>query len=260
MLVTGASSGLGLAAAEALHAAGWTVVGCSRRGTGGSGWRHERVDVTDEAAVRRLVGDVVGDHGRLDAVVSAAGWGVAGPVESTPPTDAREQFDTNFWGTVHVVQAALGHLRASRGRVVVVSSIAGVVGIPFQATYAASKFALEGWAESLSWEVAPFGVHVTLVQPGNFRTGFTDARRSAVDDESGPYREAAGRALARMELDERNGADPARFAKLVAALLERDRPPLRVSVGSLPERSGLWAKRVLPFRAFARVARDALLG
>jgi len=260
VLVTGASSGLGLATAEALHATGWTVVGASRRGTGGSGWRHDRIDVDDEVAVRQWVAEVADVCGRLDAVVCSAGWGLAGPVESTSPAEARAQFDTNFWGTVGVVQAALGHLRATRGRVVVLSSVAGAIGIPFQAMYAASKFALEGWAESLWWEVEPLGVHVSLVQPGNVRTGFTDARRSNDGYDTGPYGDAARRALARMEHDERNGADPQRVADVVLALLDRDRPPLRVPVGSVAERSGLWAKRLLPYRAFVRIARDALCG
>jgi NAD(P)-dependent dehydrogenase (short-subunit alcohol dehydrogenase family) len=259
-LVTGASSGLGLAVAEALHAAGWTVAGASRRGTGGAGWRHDRVDVDDERAVREWVAEVAGACGRLDAVVCNAGWGLAGSVESTSPAEARAQFDTNFWGTVNVVQAALGHLRVARGRVVVMSSVAGALGIPFQAMYAASKFALEGWAESLWWEVEPFGVRVSLVQPGNVRTGFTDARRRVADDDAGPYCDAARRALTRMVHDERNGADPQRVADVVVALLERDRPPLRVPVGSVGERSGLWAKRLLPHRVFVRIARDALCG
>lgn len=258
VLVTGASSGIGLATADTLHAAGWIVVGASRRGAGGSGWQHESCDVTDPIAVAALVDTIVAGHGRLDAVVTCAGWGVAGPVEVSAIDEARDQFDTNFWGTVHVVRSALPHLRSSRGRIVAMSSLAGMIGIPFQSMYAASKFALEGWAESLAWEVAPFGVRVTLVQPGNFRTGFTDARRTETTD--GPYAEASRRAVARMEQDERNGAAPDRVATTVFRVLTAARPPLRVSVGALAERSGAWAKRWLPFRIYARLARSALTG
>lgn len=257
-LVTGASSGIGFAVAEMLHASGWVVIGVSRRGTGGSGWQHERVDVTDRIAVSAAVAALEASHGRLDAVISCAGWGVAGPVETTPVDVARDQFDANFWGTVHVVQAALSHLRASRGRIVVISSIAGAMGIPFQAMYAASKFALEGWAESLSWEMEPFGVQVVVVQPGNVETGFTDARRT--DPDAGPYRAAAHRAVARMERDERSGADPRRVAGVVMEMLDTARPPLRVSVGAFDERAGLWARRFLPFRLFRRLAHNSLTG
>lgn len=258
VVVTGASSGIGRATADALHADGWTVIGASRRGNDGTPWRHDRVDVTDPEAVERLIRTVADAQGRVDAVVCCAGSGVAGPVETSPIEDARQQFDTNYWGTVHVVQASLPYLRASRGRAVIISSIAGAMGIPFQATYAASKFAVEGWAESLHWEVAPFGVAVTLVQPGNFRTGFTDARRTAPD--SGPYEDASRRAIARMEDDERQGGDPRRVAAIVTAVLTSRRPPLRVSVGSTSERAGLWLRRLLPFPLFARLARSALTG
>lgn len=257
VLVTGSSSGIGLAAAEALHAAGWTVIGSSRRSLEGLAWRHEAVDVTDQPAVVALVTRVLQRYGRLDAVVCCAGWGVAGPVETTPSHTARAQFDTNYWGTVYVVQASLEHLRASKGRIVVTSSVAGGIGIPFQAAYAASKFALEGWAESLAWEVEPHGVRVTLVQPGNFRTGFSDAR---IVGDPGPYGDAAGRAITSMERDERNGAEPERVAGCILSVLARRRPPLRVSVGSPPERAGVWMKRLLPFRVFQWIAAGSLRG
>ena len=109
-------------------------------------------------------------HGRLDAVVACAGWGLAGAVEQTPMADAQDQFETNFWGAVRVVQQALPAMRRQgRGRIVLMSSIGGIVGHPFQAFYSASKFALEGYGEALAYEVAPFGIQVTLVEPGNVR-------------------------------------------------------------------------------------------
>lgn len=256
-VVTGASSGIGEAAAAALYAKGWTVIGVSRRGVE-TAWRHDRVDVTDQKAVEELISDVFATYGRIDAVVCCAGYGVAGPVETSPLEDARGQFETNYWGSFHVVRAALGHLRAVRGRIVIVSSVAGVMGVPFQSAYAASKFALEGLAESLHWEVAPFGVTVTLVQPGNFRTGFTAARHKASDN--GPYTEASQRAIAKMEHDELCGGDPRQVAKTIAETLDRRRPPLRVSVGSVAERGGVWLHRLLPFSMFARLARRSLSG
>lgn len=258
VIVTGASSGIGRATADTLHAGGWTVIGASRRGGDGALWRHDRVDVTDLTGVDDFIQDVANRHGRIDAVVCCAGVGVAGPIETSSIDDARQQFDTNYWGSVYTVRAALSHLRAARGRVVVVSSVAGAMGIPFQGAYAASKFALEGWAESLYWEVAPFGVSVTLVQPGNFRTGFTAAR--CTTDEAGPYAEASNRAISKMEHDELHGGDPQRVATTIAALLSRRRPPLRVSVGSVAERTGLWLRRLLPFRVFVSLARRSLTG
>ena len=124
-------------------------------------------------AGRRGAG-VLEREGRIDALVAAAGWGVAGAAEYTSIAEAKAQFETNFWGCVRAVQAVLPHMRhQQRGRIVLISSIGGVIGIPFQAFYSASKFALEGFAEALAYEVAPFGVQVTLVQPGNIATDFT---------------------------------------------------------------------------------------
>jgi len=257
VLVTGASSGLGLAIADHLHGTGWTVVGTSRRATGGAGWRAAEMDVDDDASVRDGVAAVLAAHGRIDAVVAAAGWGLAGPAECTPIDQAKAQLETNFWGVVRVVQAVLPAMRAhGGGRVVLMSSIGGEIGIPFQAFYSASKFAMEGYAEALAYEVEPFGVHVSLVQPGNFRTGFTAARRTI--DVADVYAAASAHAVEVMERDEVHGADPADVAELVGRLLDAKRPRRRVSVGKAGERLGLVAKRLLPHGWFERAARSSL--
>ena len=177
--------------------------------------------------------------------------------------DARSQLETNFWGSVRVVHAALPSMRGRRrGRIVLVSSIGGVVALPFQSFYSASKFALEGWAEALAWEVAPFGIDVTLVQPGNIRTDFTDSRRTVgLDAGNGVgalYRDAANGAIDTMAADERSGVAPARVARTVVKVLGSRHPPRRVSVGRPSERIGVLAKRVLPARAFDAAARTSL--
>jgi short-subunit dehydrogenase len=136
-------------------------------------------------------------NGRIDAVVAAAGWGLAGPVEHSAIDEAKAQMETNFWGCVRLVKHALPAMRAqASGRVVLMSSIGGAIGIPFQAFYSASKFALEGYGEALAYEIAPFGVQVTLVRPGNVRTDFTASRRMARDAHDGSvYGQTAGKAI-----------------------------------------------------------------
>jgi NAD(P)-dependent dehydrogenase (short-subunit alcohol dehydrogenase family) len=260
VLVTGASSGIGRAVADRLAASGASVVGASRRGTGGPGWHALAMDVDDDDSVAAGVGQVVADGG-LRAVVACAGWGLAGAVEQTPIADARAQLETNFFGVARVVVAALPALRARSGRVVVLGSIGGVIGLPYQAYYSAAKFALEGWAEALAWEVAPHGVQVTIVEPGNFATGFTAARRTVapsgpqVDD---PYAEGRDKALATMERDEAGGGDPAAVAAAVERVLRARRAPRRVTVGPLDERVGVLAKRLLPTRLFEAAAASSL--
>jgi NAD(P)-dependent dehydrogenase (short-subunit alcohol dehydrogenase family) len=272
-LVTGASAGIGRSCADRLAAGGWRVTGASRRGTAGSGtratdsgaapaeqWTGLVMDVNEDQAVRSGVAGIVEREGRLDAVVAAAGWGLAGAVEYTTIAEAKAQFETNFWGCVRVVQAALPLMRAQRsGRIVLISSIGGIIGVPFQAYYSASKFALEGFAESISYEVAPFGISVTLVQPGNFATDFTASRKVAAKAaQETPYASAMRKAIQVMERDERNGAPPGDVAAAVQRVLAARRPPRRVSVGKPGERAGLLAKRLLPFRLFEAAAKGSL--
>jgi NAD(P)-dependent dehydrogenase (short-subunit alcohol dehydrogenase family) len=259
-LVTGASAGIGRACADRLAAAGWSVTGASRRGTEGATWHGLVMNVDDEAAVQAGVAEIEQRHGRIDALVAAAGWGVAGAVEHTTVDEAKAQFDTNFWGCVRVVQAVLPVMRRQgSGRIVLLSSIGGVIGIPFQAFYSASKFALEGFAEAAAYEVAPFGVNITLVQPGNIRTDFTASRKMAAASAYDPvYQAALAKAVGIMERDEINGAAPESVADVVYRVLQARRPPRRVSVGKAGERVGLIAKRVLPFRAFEAAAKGSL--
>jgi NAD(P)-dependent dehydrogenase (short-subunit alcohol dehydrogenase family) len=172
-------------------------------------------------------------------------------------SSAKQQLETNFWGAVRVVQAALPTMRRQReGRLVLISSIGGVIGIPFQAFYSASKFALEGYGEALAYEVAPFGIDVTLVEPGNIRTDFTANRRTEAAGDA--YAAAVAKAVGIMERDERNGASPEKVATTVARVVTAKRPPRRVSVGKFDERIGIAAKRVLPNRVFEEAAAGSL--
>lgn len=258
-LVTGASAGIGKACAEGLHAAGWAVTGASRRGTASDGWTGLVMDVDDDDSVRAGVAAVLAARGRIDALVAAAGWGLAGAVEHSPLGEAKAQLETNFWGCVRVVQQVLPAMRAQGGgRIVLMSSIGGVIGIPFQAFYSASKFALEGLGEALAYEVAPFGIQVTLVQPGNVRTDFTASRRTAKAAGDPAYDAALGKAVGVMENDELNGVSATEVATVVRRVLESPRPPRRVSAGKTGERMGLLAKRLLPHRAFEAAARSSL--
>lgn len=258
VLLTGASTGIGRSCADHLTARGYRVTGASRRAVNDVGWSPLVMDVDDDESVRRGVAQVVADHDGLDAVVLCAGWGLAGSVEQTPLSEARAQLETNFFGAVRVVVAALPALRQRRGKVILMSSIGGLIGIPFQAYYSASKFALEGWAEALALEVKPHGVQVTLVEPGNFRTDFTGSRRIVEVEGADPYADERTRALGVMERDEQEGADPAAVARLVERVLRARRAPRRVTVGPLGERVGPLAKRLLPAKVFEAASASSL--
>ncbi len=254
VLITGASSGIGLATAKRLHARGAHVWGASRRVIEGEiPWL--AMDVTDDAAVHAGVQTVAEKAGRIDALITCAGYGIAGAIEDTSSAEAEAQFATNFFGTFRAVRAVLPVMRAQRsGRIVLVGSIAGRIAVPFQGFYSASKFALEGFAESLRMEVKPFGIDVSLIEPGDFKTDFTAARvRVAGARAASPYHAACARALHQMEHDERNGPDPAIVADLILALLDARRPPLRVRVGGLVQRFAVSLKAILPAASFEKL-------
>jgi NAD(P)-dependent dehydrogenase (short-subunit alcohol dehydrogenase family) len=256
-LVTGASSGIGRACADQLHAAGWAVTGASRRGTSAGGWASLVMDVDNDDSVRAGVAGVLSACGRIDALVAAAGWALAGAVEQCTIEEAKAQLETNFWGCVRVVQQVLPAMRGQGGgRIVLIGSVGGVIGIPFEAFYSASKFALEGFGEALAYEVGPFGVHVTLVEPANVRTGIRRRPAQAAGDPA--YRAATARAVDLMARNVAAGVPAARIATMVGRVLESRRPPRRVSVGKAGERAGLVARRLLPFRVFEAAAKHSL--
>jgi NAD(P)-dependent dehydrogenase (short-subunit alcohol dehydrogenase family) len=260
ILITGASAGIGRACADRQHTLGWKVVGASRRGVSSGGWAPLVMDVDSDTSVASGVGAVLSEHGRLDAVVACAGWGLAGAAEQTPMGEAQDQMETNFWGAVRVVQQALPAMRKQGGgRIILVSSIGGVIGIPFQSFYSASKFAMEGYGESLAYEVEPFGIQVTLVEPGNVKTDFTESRRHvAAPEGDDAYRAATAKALGTMIEDEANGVPPDRVAVVVQRALQAKRAPRRLSVGKFDERIGIMGKRLLPYRLFERAAKGSL--
>lgn len=217
-LVTGGSSGIGRCTAAALRDAGCVVYEFSRREHTLDGVRHIGVDVTDEAAVKNAVEQIVRAAGTIDIAVNCAGFGISGAVEFTELADAKAQFDVNFFGMVNVNRAVIPVMRRSGGgRIVNISSVAAVAHIPFQTYYSASKAAIESYTCALANELKPFGISVTAAQPGDIRTGFTDARKkSAVGD--AVYGGRISRSVAGMERDEQKGMSPEFAGSYIAKL------------------------------------------
>ncbi len=257
-LITGASSGIGKACAERLARRGFQVYGTSRRasfpspGDSGDSLLMIPMDVDDDGSVREGVEFVRQREGRIDVLVNNAGFGIAGAVEDTSLEEARSQFETNFFGVLRVCRAVLPTMRTQGGGYIInISSIGGVIGLPFQGLYSAAKFAVEGLSEALSMEVRPFGIHVVLVEPGDMHTGFTASRRRVqAADESPVYREAMTRAMAVVEHDELHGGSPEQVARLVERVVNLSAPRLRYAVGPMTEKLAIVAKKVLPSRLF----------
>ena len=248
VLVTGASSGIGRACAELLAARGYHVYGASRRPLE-STVEPIVMDVTDDASVRDAVARVIAREGRIDIVVNNAGIGIAGAIEDTSVEEAREQFEVNFFGVLRVCRAVVPVLRKQRASYIVnIGSIGGLIAIPYQGLYSASKFALEGLTESLRLEVRPFGVHVVLIEPGDHRTAFTGNRRRTADSQSNAaYNARFHRAVERMAADEQSGPGPEAVARLLLRIVRKAQPRLRYTTGPTPQRAAVWLKRLTPY-------------
>ncbi len=236
VLVTGASSGIGRATAIRFAEAGHVVYGTSRRQMEVPGIRMLSMDVRSENDVMSGIGRIVSEQGRIDILILNAGMGIAGAIEDTSIGEAQAQFDTNYFGALRVIRAALPILRAQRsGSIIGVSSVAAPLAIPFQAGYSATKAALEATLTALRGEVGPFGIRVSSVQPGDTKTGFTDARRpaqAAAPSAANAYRERFERSIRRMERDERNGVSPDKVAKAIVKTALSPNPPVRRTVGA----------------------------
>ena len=178
-LVTGASAGIGASCAAFLAAKGYRVYGGARSAVMAEGVEPLILDVTDDVSVARAIETILARESRLDVLVNNAGFGIAGAIEDTSIEEAREQFEVNFFGVLRMCRAVLPVMRRQKsGYIVNIGSIGGLIAIPFQGFYSATKFALEGFSESLRMEVRPFGIQVVLIEPGDHRTAFTQNRRA----------------------------------------------------------------------------------
>jgi NAD(P)-dependent dehydrogenase (short-subunit alcohol dehydrogenase family) len=258
ILITGASRGFGRLAVEKLIARGHEVAAALRGGEArgrelfgaellASGRLHFIDLHVDRAESLASAATWIARHwnGHLDVLVNNAGYGLMGPLEGQTDAQVRRQMEVNFFGPLNLTRACLPFLRAARGRLINISSIAGLVGFPFYGAYNASKFALEAISEAFYYELRDVGVQVALVEPGSFRTEFSEvAEFGAPGDE----RNVAKIAAFRKRMDTRRSVlsgDPVRVAELLVSLCERRKMPLRNIIGR-DANSMMIVKRLLP--------------
>ncbi|MFF7381575.1 SDR family NAD(P)-dependent oxidoreductase [Streptomyces griseoluteus] len=243
VLITGAGRGLGLDVAERALLAGHRVVATARDpqhlvdALGGprDDLLTAELDVTDSGAAPKAVETALQRFGRIDVLVNNAATLQTGYFEELSPAQMRQQIETNLFGPMNVTRAVLPVMRQQRsGHLVTISSIVGLVGFEFAAAYVASKFAVEGWMETLREEVRPYGIRATTVEPGFFRTGLlseasTTWAEPAIDD----YAER-GTAMRKMlrEMNGRQVGDPAKLAAVLLRIIEMDEPPSRFIAGA----------------------------
>lgn len=266
VLITGASSGIGLATAHHLLDRGWRVFAAARRQKAMDSLRSRGanvlpLDLADATSQRQLAATIGREVGALDALVNNAGYGDVGPVETMDLARARALFEVNLFGLIGLTQLLLPAMRERRrGRIVNLSSIAGRFTTPGAGWYGASKHALEGISDALRLELQPFGVQVVLVEPGLIRTGFEGVTAEAMQQESqdpvwGPMMQRVATSWA---AGFRNGSEPAVVARTISTALDAADPRPRYRCGR--ESEAVLAHRLMPTRLWDALVRQRMLG
>jgi NADP-dependent 3-hydroxy acid dehydrogenase YdfG len=255
-LITGISSGFGKATGGVLSSKGYKVYGLSRKQnddlTGNI--KTLQVDVTDRAAVLKAVATLIEKEGRIDVLINNAGMGISGAIEDSSTEDISLQMNTNFMGYVNMIQAVLPAMRKQNsGTIINISSIGGLMGLPYQGFYSASKFAIEGLSEALRMELMPFKIKVIVIQPGDFFTNFTANRKPSLNNSSdGAYEKQFRNALSIIEKDEKGGLSPDFLARKIARILEQKSPCHHYVIASFEQKFAVLLKQILPGSWFSK--------
>jgi NAD(P)-dependent dehydrogenase (short-subunit alcohol dehydrogenase family) len=251
ILITGASSGIGHATATLLHQKGYRVFGTSRNPKPDQPFTMLACDVTVDASVKQCVEQVIAQAGRVDVLINNAGVDHLGAFEEASMDDIRALFETNFFGTLRMMRAVLPHMRAQKsGYIINISSTLGMMGSPFMGMYTASKHAMEGYSECLWYELQPFGIHVSLVEPGNINTPIGSSKN--ITDPMPDYAPHREPVLKAWEKYMARSPSPQPVAKAILRLVESDNPRFRtpVAFGLDSVASFFGRRRIAPDKLF----------
>ena len=255
ILITGITSGFGRAMAERLNADGHTVYGTHRRDCPQlPGVHYIKADVASEQDCRAAVQQVLDEQGRIDVFINNAGMGIGGPLEFCTLEQAQKQMDTNWMGMVRCLHWVLPAMRKQgSGKIICFSSIGGLMGLPFQGLYSASKFAIEGYCEALRLEVKKLGIKVIVIEPGDFATSFTASRNSVDDPEAHKAYPSYARSLQSIEKDETGGLKPEYLAGKISRIVRKRNPNYHYIISTLEQRLSVFLKAILPPSWFAAI-------
>lgn len=269
-LITGASSGFGLLTSIRLAQEGYRVIATMRdigkkegvlAKAAECGMKEQietmKLDITDSENIADVVQTVIQRWGSIEVLVNNAGYAVMGVIEEVPMADWRAQLETNFFGMVAVTKAVLPHMRArGKGKIINISSGAGMIGFSNTGPYSASKFAMEGFSEALRLELLPFSIPVVLVQPGTYDTGIS-AKHVYRNQPNSPYSKMIERFNQFNQKSERNAPNPMHVANTIVKICQSRNPKLRYICGSDAKMIFLM-KKLLPWRAIEWILRKAL--
>jgi NAD(P)-dependent dehydrogenase (short-subunit alcohol dehydrogenase family) len=260
ILITGISSGFGKETAKLLADKGFIVYGTVRKDSvPENNINYLRLDLTDYASIKTAVSSVLTKEGRIDVLINNAGMHTGGPIETSPTEHIELQMGTNFLGMVNLIREVLPVMRKQGGGTIInFSSIGGLMGLPFQAFYSSSKFAIEGFSEALRMEVSQFNIKVVLINPGDFHTSNSANRRSflATTGENDPYKLQFEKTLNVIEKDESNGWKPEILAKKIVRIIECNNPRQRYIIASPEQKLAVVLKYILPGKLFRMILQD----
>jgi NAD(P)-dependent dehydrogenase (short-subunit alcohol dehydrogenase family) len=249
VLITGGSSGIGKSIGEFLHHKGYVVYGTSRNPekVANSIFPLVALDVRNSESVKSAVQHIIAASGQLDVVINNAGVGITGPLEEIPLEEIKNNFETNFFGPIEVMKAALPQMRKQQsGLIINITSIAGYMGLPYRSVYSASKGALELITEALRMEVKSFGIAITNVAPGDFATNIAAGRYHAPVLSGSAYEKVYGDVLATMNEHVSAGSDPTEMAEAVYQIIQTKQPKVHYKVGAFMQKFSIVLKRILP--------------
>lgn len=256
VLITGGSSGIGKSIGEFLHKKGYIVYGTSRNPEKilNSIFPLVALDVRNAESIRVAIAKIMEISGRLDVVINNAGVGITGPLEEIPMEEIKNNFETNFFGPIEVMKAALPQMRAQKsGLIINITSIAGYMGLPYRSVYSASKGALELITEALRMEVKPFGIHITNVAPGDFATNIASGRYHAPVVSGSAYEKVYGATLATMNDHVDAGSNPNEMAEAVYKIMQEKHPNVHYKVGVFMQKFSIILKRILPDKVYEKM-------
>ncbi len=259
VLVTGASSGIGLAISKYLASKGCIVYGTSRRVNDGEerdDFTFLQLDLDDAGSIRSAVERLIEREGHIDVLINNAGTGMAGAIEDTTTEEMVDLFRTNVFAPLDVCRQVIPHMRARQsGKIINISSIAGEFGLPFRGVYSAAKSALDRFSETLRMELAPWNISVSVIQPGDFHTNINRNRHIAAKSltDQSLYRQAFDRIYTSISREVEKAADPERVGKVAWKIIRSPKPRMRYPAATHVQRMSISLNRVLPTHLFQKL-------
>jgi len=256
VLITGGSSGIGRSIGEFLHSKGYVVYGTSRNPERvlNSVFPLVKLDVRNVDSIVLAISNIIDTSGRIDIVINNAGVGITGPLEEIPSEEIKNNFETNLFGPIEVMKAALPHMRSQKsGLIINITSIAGYMGLPYRSVYSASKGALELITEAMRMEVKTFGINITNVAPGDFATNIASGRFHAPLIKDSAYEIPYGNTLKMMDEHVDSGSNPNEMAEAVYKIIQNPNPSIHYKVGMFMQKFSIVLKRILPDKVYEKM-------